>query len=339
MCVWCAYTGKKQAAPILWEGGRRIEGLWSGFYTGLVTLDQGKFHWAKTEGWSKYWLAENKVEDFHGTCGLFHSRTASTGDRRWAHPFIGINGLVATVSQGNNGIFKEEVAHREQAGNELLDQGIKCPSAAPRVPGRDYPNLKDGTQIHTSDLFTQLIEREYIRTKDPLQSIRKILTEFPEEASSIVIFKDFPDAIFYGVTNTRVMMTRYEDGVFLSITPLATDHPYRRYEDLPANSVGFVTPSRIVIEPLSAEPVFQVSPIFPNPLRKRCVELLKKGPLPLNKLCDLGIKFDFPGGLNSRITASYKILESLLCEGEAELVFQEKVWEGITGREDLIRLK
>ena len=44
MCVWCAYSGKRQAADVLIECGERIEGLWSGFYTGLVTCDDRGMH-------------------------------------------------------------------------------------------------------------------------------------------------------------------------------------------------------------------------------------------------------------------------------------------------------
>ena len=56
MCVWSAYTGKKAAAPIIWESLKSIEGLWAGFYTGLVTCHDGKLHmgkvWGNTDVWS-----------------------------------------------------------------------------------------------------------------------------------------------------------------------------------------------------------------------------------------------------------------------------------------------
>ena len=37
MCVWSAYAGRKQAAPIILEALKRTEGYWAGFYTGIAT--------------------------------------------------------------------------------------------------------------------------------------------------------------------------------------------------------------------------------------------------------------------------------------------------------------
>ena len=42
MCVWSAYAGKKQAAPIMLEAINKTEGFWAGFYTGLATCHEGK---------------------------------------------------------------------------------------------------------------------------------------------------------------------------------------------------------------------------------------------------------------------------------------------------------
>ena len=40
MCELCAYVGvKEQAAPLLLEYGKRVEGLWSGYCTGIGVQD------------------------------------------------------------------------------------------------------------------------------------------------------------------------------------------------------------------------------------------------------------------------------------------------------------
>ena len=50
MCVWSAYAGKKQAAPILLEALKKTEGYWAGFYTGMATCENGVLHFAKCPG-------------------------------------------------------------------------------------------------------------------------------------------------------------------------------------------------------------------------------------------------------------------------------------------------
>ena len=159
MCVWCAYSGKRQAAEILTECGERIEGLWSGFYTGLVTGDETGLHCGKVAGWSKFWHEKFRVEDFHGTYGLWHSRTNSGGDYRWAHPFVGNLGIAAMVSQGSSGVFANLNADRYKIAETLLKEGTRFSSASPILEWRkNYPALSDGTQIHIADMAMQLIE-------------------------------------------------------------------------------------------------------------------------------------------------------------------------------------
>ena len=89
MCVWCAYAGDQQAAPLLWESLRKIEGLWGGYYTGLVTMDENGLHWEKCVGCTEVWQKQFQLKDFPGCAGLAHSRTPSGGDEHRAHPFVG----------------------------------------------------------------------------------------------------------------------------------------------------------------------------------------------------------------------------------------------------------
>ena len=340
MCVWCAYSGDRPAAEILTACGERIEGLWSGFFTGLVTCDGAQLHCGKVTGWSRFWHERHDLSDFPGTCGLWHSRTNSGGDQRWAHPFLGSQGLVAMVGQGSPGVFAGSEDEHAQIAEGLLAKGVRFPSASPVLKGRkNYPALSDGTQVHVSDLVVQVIEREYVRTNDPVAAIRHAMESIREEATNVVIFKDRPGMLFYGTTSQRVVAARYEGGVALAITSLAFGQPRLRCTELPENSVGCIAPGRLSIEKLS--PLFDdVDENLPeNGLPAVLSVLRKNGPCSLAELCDKAIAPLMGAGFTLRATATYRCLETLVENNQVRILPQTGVnRDGGEGRADMIAL-
>ena len=93
MCVWSAYAGKKQAAPILLEAMKKTEGWWAGFYTGMATCDGGKLFFEKCAGHTGIFEAQYDLAAMPGTTGVIHSRTESGGGANRAHPFVGTEGV------------------------------------------------------------------------------------------------------------------------------------------------------------------------------------------------------------------------------------------------------
>ena len=340
MCVWCAYSGKKPAAEILTKCGERMEGLWSGFYTGLVTCDGDGFHSGKVAGWSKFWHGKYDERDFNGTCGLWHSRTNSGGDYRWAHPFLGNDGLTAMVSQGNSGVFAGHDADHIQLAEELLQKGMKFSSASPVLEWRkNYPALSDGTQIHVSDLVMQLIEQEYERTGEPIESIRRVMETVKEEATNIVLFKDRPGVLFFATTSQHIVATRYEDGVALAITSLAFGKPHPKCTELPENSVGFIEPGRMYVEKLSSEFDDIDEHIPENILSSMRSYLEKNGPCTVPQLCDGVVKPAMGTGFVPRAAVTYRCLETLMENNKIAIIPETLVNpEGIEGRMDKIAL-
>lgn len=342
MCVWCAYTGKKAAAPILDKMGKRIEGLWSGYYTGMVTQEGNGLKMEKVAGCSRFWDEKYSVSDFHGTCGLWHSRTNSGGNWKFGHPFVGVHGLVATVSQGNSGYF----ASRDQLHLDMIRkyhrEGMQF-TTEDEPYGRKYCVLENGKQIHVSDFVTQLTEKEYIRTGNPLESIRFALTQFQEEASSIMIFKDFPGRIFFATTSQRIVIANYEDGIALSITALAFGNNTPRFTEIPVNSVGYVDSSTLYVEKMS--PQFDNTyDIIPNGCAVAMRKYLEEhGPSLLAHICDNAIVPLFPQGLNApkiRALSTYRALETLYFNGKIEIIPEEaqNPENKIIGRADKIKL-
>ena len=340
MCVWCAYSGKRQAAEILTECGERIEGLWSGFYTGLVTGDEAGLHCGKVAGWSKFWHEKYRVEDFHGTYGLWHSRTNSGGDYKWAHPFVGNLGIAAMVSQGNSGVFAGHDADHIKVAEKYFQEGMRFSSASPTLEWRkNYPALSDGSQIHVSDLVIQLIEQEYVRTGNPLDSIRHAMELIKEEATNVVIFRDRPGVLFFGTTSQHIVAARYKDGVALAITSLAFGKPTPRCTELPENSVGYIEPGKLVVEKLS--PDFDaVDETMPENILVSVREFLEKnGPSTVPQICDGVIKPAMGMGFVPRSTVTYRCLQTLMENNKIRIELCTFVNpEGIEGRADKIAL-
>lgn len=235
MCVWSAYAGKREAAPLLWESLKRIEGIWGGFYTGLVT-GGNQLNWKKCGGHTGIWESRFSLQDLPGTCGLIHSRTASGGDDRRAHPFIGSQGEVALVSQGSFGRFSKDIFIA--CGNRLLAEGIQFRSAA--KDDSKCPMLDNGMKVCMSDVVVNAVEVEYLKHHDPLAAMLTVCSELTEESATMFLFRDRPDFIGYVNANQHVVCD-FEDGeVFLSVSRIGL--PGYGFE-IPGNSAGYVTAS------------------------------------------------------------------------------------------------
>ena len=75
MCTIAGYNGTKPAAPILIDMMRKLEGLDSGFYTGIATIHEGKIYHAKVAGDLDRLLETTDAANLPGTIGFIHSRT------------------------------------------------------------------------------------------------------------------------------------------------------------------------------------------------------------------------------------------------------------------------
>ena len=109
MCNIAGYVGTKPAAPILIDMLRREEGWDSGYYTGMVTLHDGKLHHTKKTGDLALLLNTTNAASLPGTIGLIHGRSPSGGGDAWAHPFIGGRDTesIAYVANGSAGCFAD----------------------------------------------------------------------------------------------------------------------------------------------------------------------------------------------------------------------------------------
>lgn len=322
MCVWSAYTGGKPAAPELWESLRKIEGIWAGFYTGLVTCSEGKLYCGKVLGNTRIWKEKYDLSAFPGTCGLIHSRTNSGGDERWSHPFVGSAGKVAIISQGCSGIFKDRAkAVYEKWGNEMLEAGKTFSSGIFGLPER-YPVLADGAQVHSAEVAVNAVEYWYEKLGDPMAAIAKVCSAIKTESADCYIFADRPGIIGFANSNQHMVYCRSREGVHLSITAIGLPDGFG--VELPCNCVGLITPTELKLERLGDR--YETETFLPRGMLKAALDHIRKNPgCLLAQVTDAALKPLFPAGkLDYHAGCAYRVLETLLAEGLVKLVPEEK---------------
>ena len=334
MCVWTAYAGKKQAAPVIMEALKKIEGYWAGFYTGLAVCDNGEIRFDKCAGHTGIFEQKFSLGDYPGTTGIAHSRTNSGGGANRAHPFVGTQGIVALVSQGSLGVFAADApkdygtearrlyaAGRRMRSGSLAELGM-CPLPAFTMP--------DGMQISLSDIVVNVIEDEYMNCGDIIRAMRRAGAFLREESCSICIFADKPGVIGFINMNQRVCYAFEEDGVYMGNTMAAFPG---KFMEIPGNSVGYVTAEgKFHREKLGD---FPIRTYIPDGLVPAAIRCLKESPgLPLAHICDKALRPLFDQGvLDYHSIGAYNALETLI---KADMVRYETVevtgQSGVNGR-------
>ena len=331
MCVWSAYAGDEEAAPLLWGSLERIEGIWGGFYTGLVTMDEAGLHWEKCVGCTEVWRSRYRLKVFPGHAGLIHSRTLSGGDVHRAHPFFGADAVVALVSQGSCGIFEDKTAAFTDCANAMLARGRKCRSAVPEAAARSFL-LTDGTRASMSDIVVNAVEEQYLQHGDPVRAMKTVCGALPEESATIFLFRDRPGFIGFVNVNQHVVCDFEEHAVWLSVTSLGV--PGFAME-IPGNSVGFATAAgEFHRERLAADYPPLDTRIPEEALSAFRAAVAENPGSTLGKLCDLAIRPLFAHTtLEYRAVTAYRVLETLVRAGE--IGFDPALvpgWEGSSGR-------
>lgn len=315
MCVWSAYIGNKQGAPEVWKSGRNIEGFWSGFYTGIASLDENGIHCRKCCGYSRHWEEKFLLQLLPGKAALFHSRTNSGGDDAWGHPFVGTNQKVALVSQGNDGMFPDMTPWAE-LGNELTAKGKVFSAKAFNVPLKRYPILSDGAKVHTAEVIAQAVEYFYEQSHDAIGAIRQMWDRVHEEGITLFLFHDQPDRIYFINMNQSGALYFTPEGAYASSSRLAFGLPLAKHTELPLNSVGYFTAGGIYSESLP-DPGFPIQDRIPDGVMSAALEYLKKNPSStMKEITDKGFGPLFPAeGIRLRAYTAHRLIETLSAEG------------------------
>lgn len=209
MCNIAGHVGTEPAAPLLLEMIERQEGLAGGYYTGIVTLADGRLHCAKVVGDTATLRAAVRDLDLPGTIGLAHSRSNSGGDVNWSHPFIACDDSLAYIANGSRGFFKD--AFDANATACALEASGHRYTALSDGAISSYPVLTDGRCVHISDVMAHAIEERLNGGHDPLEAIEGAFVDLPAEIVGLFIAPSHPDRIF-GARYTMPMCVATDAG-------------------------------------------------------------------------------------------------------------------------------
>ena len=174
MCGIVGYIGKKQAAPILLDGLKKLE--YRGYDSaGIAIMNQaGDIEIAKAKGKLQVLVEKTDGGNTHkGTCGIGHTRWATHGEpsENNAHPHCNDEKTIAAV---HNGIIENYAELKEK----LIRRGYKFYSQT------------------DTEVATKLVDYYYKKYADPLRAISEFALHVRGSYALAVMNKDYPDTIF-----------------------------------------------------------------------------------------------------------------------------------------------
>lgn len=323
MCNIAGYIGNRPAAPILVEMMKNQEGYCGGYYTGIVTLHEGKLWCAKVIGDVDRLLAETDAMNFPGTCGLIHSRSKSGGDRSWAHPFTSGDGKLALVLNGGK-VQYAPVCDDAGAARELWAQGVRFATECPRSEEiRSFPVLENGNSVHDTELICLLThwyrQQEGISTE---QALEKAFLRVPMEAVSLVLNAEEGRKISFANYNMPMTVARTEEEVFLASFSICfpENRSYLSREMIPCACSGTVTEAETRIHRF--RPIKPVGPVTPDIVHAAWeiqLKLLAEGSCTIGKLNDT-VRGLWTDAVDQRYPLTYGILQRLWDQDRLRIV-------------------
>lgn len=257
MCTIAGYVGEKEAAPILINMMKMLEGLDSGYFTGIATISEGKLYCRKVIGDLQHLLETTDAASLPGKIGFIHSRTLGNGEGsvEWGHPFVAKKDGVpylSHVSNGGAGYFANRFDDIAAVANALLKEGYEIPSKE----HFEKPKIKvsDGDAVHVSDVTTQYIMKLMNDGASLLEAEEKALMNIPSDDVDLNICLDEPTCIAYAKMSQPMTLGFCPHGAYLATAALALPDDIRDVILLPSFTAGKVYCDHYVQKPFDTLP-------------------------------------------------------------------------------------
>ncbi len=327
MCTFACYLGEKKAAPVLLDMSMKQEGIWSGYYTGLATLAEGKFHWNKIVGDTQKLEGEAGVSSFPGTIGLIHSRTRGGGGKEWAQPFLDLSETVVCAAQGSAGLFKSD-SERIRLADELLEKGYIFRTAVPGKMG-EYPFLPNKTSVHTTEIASLAVAEAYGRGKDPVEAIRCVISRISSEAIYAFIFRDEPKRVFVSNVNQRMAIGADSSGIYLATSALTFPDNINWRAEIPSNTIAEIGQNAVKFHVIARQDKMRVLESFPAKMDESFLDYVRSHPgTTLAAVVDEALAPLFPKGkLVRKAAAGYQTMERLVEAGQ--IIYETQMVPGV----------
>ena len=265
MCTIAAYNGTRPAAPILIDMMSRLEGLDSGFYTGIATIYEGKIYCRKVVGDLEHLLKTTDAADLPGTIGFIHSRTPANIKSDFVgvgHPFTAEqDGVIheALIMNGCDGFFKGK-ADVPAIVRELEQLGYELKSSHPTV---GVTRKGDGGFVHGTDVRCQLASSKIAGGMDASFALQEAVSQVPSESVALMLSDSAPDAICFARQVMSMNVAFCDHGAYMSTASLAFPDDAGNPTLLPAMTYGKVYRHRLECAPI-VDPGATVAPITPQ---------------------------------------------------------------------------
>lgn len=233
MCGIVAYTGPRNATPILLSGLKRLE--YRGYDSaGLAVLQNGQIQVRRQAGKLSRLQALVEASPVFGYVGIGHTRWATHGEpsERNAHPHIGSTGKVVVA---HNGIVENFLELRQ----ELLAEGVAFNSDT------------------DSEIIVHLIERYLTRTTSLAEAVRQALLHLKGAHGIVVLSTHEPERIVAARLGNAggVAIGLGEGEMFIaSDLPPLLEHT-RRVIFLESHQMAVVSPQGVQVQTLAGEAI------------------------------------------------------------------------------------
>lgn len=232
MCGIVGYTGKREAAPLLLDGLRKLE--YRGYDSAGVAVESGngQTEIVRTEGKLSRLADALREASPEGSCGIGHTRWATHGapSELNAHPHR--EGAVSVV---HNGIIENHLQLRE----ELTAAGC---------------SFKSDTD---SEIFAHLVAREHASSPGDFQgAVARALDKARGTWAICVLHDEHPHEIVAARNNAPLLIGLGEgDENFVGSDVAAMLEHTRTVVDLEDGDVALVTPATVTIHDAKGESV------------------------------------------------------------------------------------
>ena len=249
MCMVSGIIGEQPAAEELAEMSYRQEPAFGGFYSGIGTLSGGQIHVSKNVGGITALGEDLDLLSMPGDIGIAHSRTNDGGGCVRAQPYVDQAGLVASSSNGSNGIFEEEATQRlNHLAIELVAAGVEFNSIAEDRTLNDIV-LPDGRHIHGGEIIIQSLARRLAAGMPFAEAYRDVGVK--TEIVGLYLLRDDPEALYIANVNQSIVVAKRNSTTFVATSSLAFNQDALWVCEIPCNTIARVSKDgKVELEPL-----------------------------------------------------------------------------------------
>ena len=204
MCGIVGYVGREQAAPVLFEGLKKLE--YRGYDSAGVAVRDGSSDCVVVKAMGKLINLRKKINEgtsLKGTCGIGHTRWATHGEpsENNAHPHCSDDGCVVGV---HNGIIENFAELKEK----LTSKGYAFYSQT------------------DTEVLIKLVDYYYKKYNiGPIDALAKTMVRVRGAYALAVMFKDFPGEIYVARKDSPMVIGITGEGTYLaSDVPAILDH-------------------------------------------------------------------------------------------------------------------